>query len=379
MNIIQIGAGKIGRGLLSQLYYEGSHEITYVDKDKILVDELNNRRQYVLRLTTKDTVEDITIKNFKAIHTDNHDTIRDAFIHADMAAVSVGVNELQNVAETIALGIHQRAMTHKPPLDIFIAENQIHSAPILQGHIIPYLNAESMNYFFSSVGLVEAVVGRMVPIPPESLRETDPLLIISEPYRDLPCSHSQMLNPPPAIPGFISVDNIEAYEARKLFIHNALHASIAYLGYGRYTYIWECMDDKAIVDTCMGIVNEVSSALSISYGFVLDDLNEYSSEIIERMRNRHLSDTITRVAGDPIRKLRKNDRLIGSALLCLDNRIKPNALLKAILAAFSYDNPNDPSAVQMQDVIKARGITGFLSIYCGVSNDSLLSKMILSH
>ena len=48
------------------------------------------------------------------------------------------------------------------------------------------------------------------------------------------------------MPGLILADNFEAYEARKLFLHNMSHAALAYLGYARgYEYIWQCAADPA--------------------------------------------------------------------------------------------------------------------------------------
>ncbi len=47
---VQFGAGNIGRGLMGQLFWESGFETVFVDADPSLVDQLNARGSYPLRI-----------------------------------------------------------------------------------------------------------------------------------------------------------------------------------------------------------------------------------------------------------------------------------------------------------------------------------------
>ena len=86
-------------------------------------------------------------------------------------------------------------------------------------------------YFHTHVGLVETVIGCTVPSPSAALQAEDPLLLLAEPYGELPVARDALRAPAPAVSGLIlAADHFDAYEARKLYLHNMSHAALAYLG-----------------------------------------------------------------------------------------------------------------------------------------------------
>ena len=84
-----------------------------------------------------------------------------------------------------------------------------------------------------------------------------------------------------------------------------------------------------------------------------------------------------RVARDPLRKLKANDRLIGAALYCMAQGIDPKNVAKGIATALEYDNSADDTAVKMKSLINDLGIIAFLVSYCGLPEDSPLTQMII--
>ena len=52
-----------------------------------------------------------------------------------------------------------------------------------------------------------------------------------EPYRELPVDRTGFIGEIPQIEGMIPCDNFALYTARKLYLHNAGHAILGYLGY----------------------------------------------------------------------------------------------------------------------------------------------------
>jgi mannitol-1-phosphate 5-dehydrogenase len=198
----------------------------------------------------------------------------------------------------------------------------------------PHLPDDAL--FDRRIGLVETVIGRMVPAPPPG---EDPLLLVAEPYGELPIARNSLRGPVPELPGLVAVDNFAAYEARKFFLHNAAHAALAYLGHERgHEFIWQCAADPDVQCVCRDALRESSEALVKEYGFTSQELDTFSEDLMHRFANQALGDTVTRVAADPRRKLRPDDRLLGAVSLCRKHGLEPTALGQVIASAHRYAN-----------------------------------------
>jgi mannitol-1-phosphate 5-dehydrogenase len=91
-----------------------------------------------------------------------------------------------------------------------------------------------------------------------------------------------------------------------------------------------------------------------------------------------LLDTVQRVARDPIRKLGPNDRLIGSAKLCMEYAIFPEYIALVCGAAFCFDYQGDPDAVKLQEMIAGQGIARTLEQVSEVDPESDFGKKVLA-
>jgi mannitol-1-phosphate/altronate dehydrogenase len=104
------------------------------------------------------------------------------------------------------------------------------------------------------------------------------------------------------------------------------------------------MQFSGIAKIVEGAMHEMLQMLlkktNIDEGF----LNFYCKKELDRFKNNLLFDPISRVAREPFRKLGPKDRLIGAAQLCLTAGIVPENILIGIMAAFYFDNKDDPDA-----------------------------------
>ena len=378
LKAVQFGAGSIGRGFLGQLLFEGSYQTTFVDTDTALVNALEARGSYPLRLVGAAETQNLCIGNLHALLAADTGKIIHAIAEASLLSTAVGVAALPQIAPVIAAGLNVRAAGGGGPINLLLCENQWHAATLMHGLLVPYLTSEALPYLDAQVGLVETVIGRMVPLSTDALRAEDPLLLVAEPYQELPLARAALRGPTPRLPGLLMAENFEAYEARKLLLHNMSHAALAYLGAPRgHSLIWQCAADSEIAQIVAQAMNDVCRALVLEYGFGPSTLAIYDEDLLSRFTNRALGDTVSRVAADPLRKLRPEDRLIGAATLCLKHGIPTAALAEVIRAALCYDNPIDPSAVCLQEMRQHEGDTAVLRSICGLEPASVLTRMIL--
>jgi mannitol-1-phosphate 5-dehydrogenase len=378
MNALCFGAGNIGRGFLGQLLWEGGFETCFMDIDEHLIDCLNRRGEYPLRLVDGfGPARNLKIGDVRGIAAIDTARVVEAFAAADIVLTSVGVGALPRIAPVLAQAIAARRAEGRP-VDILLCENQWKASELMRNILTPLIPEASRAFFESRVGLVDVVVGRMVPRPGPAALAEDPLLVIAEPYHALPCAKAMFRAPIPPVAGLEAEEDFEAYVARKLYVQVAGHAAFAYLGYPRHPFLWQCVEDRRVRAAVEPALDEAERAMAAKFSFTLDELRAFTAEMIERYRNQALGDTVERVAQDPMRKLRPDDRLVGAANLCLERGVRPAALARVIAAALRYDNPRDPSAVAMQAKIKELGLPVFLAQHCGIPPDSELAEMIIT-
>ncbi len=375
---IIFGAGNIGRGFIGQLFSESGYQVTFVDVDQTLLAALNQSGQYTIRLVTNESSTDVIVGPVQGLAAGDREAVAQAVAEAEIGATAVGAGALKYVAPVVAAGIVKRAdrgMT--TPLNLIICENLKDAANIFRQMVKAELPPGYHDYLAQYIGFVDTVIARMVPPLPPELRAQDPSLIVVEPYKELPVDATGFVGSPPEIVGMQPDSPFSFYTDRKLYMHNASHAVLGYLGYRRgYVYGYEALLDAEIAAAVWGTMRESQRALEKKYSLAGGALGKYIEEMIGRFGNRALGDTVFRLSRDPIRKLAPKDRLIGAALNALAQGVEPVYLVKGIVAALHFDPPEDPIALQLQDQLQRTGLAAVLQSVCGLAPDSPLARLI---
>lgn len=375
------GAGNIGRGFIGQLFSESGYRITFVDVDQPLLAALNGKGRYTIRLVTNQSSEEVSVSPVQGLPADDAEAVAQAVAEAEIGATAVGARVLEHVAPNVAAGVIRRAEQGlDAPFNLIICENLKGAARIFKDMVQAALPAAYHPYLNNHIGFVDTVIARMIPPLPPELHAQDPGLIIVEPYKELPVDASAFVGAVPRITGLIPANKFSFYTERKLYIHNAGHAVLGYLGYQQtYTYGYEALEDAEIVTTVKAAMTESQQALERKYRLPAGELTPYVDDLMIRFGNRVLGDTIFRLGRDPIRKLAHNDRLVGAALNALSQGIEPKNLVKGIAAAFRFDSPDDPVAIQLQTQLQKEGFDVVLANVCGLSPGSILAGLVRQH
>lgn len=373
------GAGAVGRGFLGQLFSESGYEVVFIDVDEVLIERLNARRAYPIHLVTNAGSEEITIQPVRALNSRQSEEVAHAVAGASIAATAVGARVLPIIAPLVAEGICRRAADPAcGPLNIIICENLKDAAASFRKMVAGHLPEALQSNLAQNVGFVDTVIGRMVPPPTEEMRASDAALIAVEPYKELPVERAAFIGPIPEIIGMQACDNFPAYTARKLYIHNCGHAYIGYLGYLKgYEYGYEALADREIRADFEKAMQESMRGIVAAYNVEAAWLEAHKNDLTERFANRALGDTIFRIARDPLRKLAPRDRLIGAARLAEIAGVRPLALAKGIAAGYHFAAAEDPLAMEMQNIIRSRGITAALESVSGLKPGENLTNLVL--
>ncbi|MBW7864858.1 MAG: mannitol dehydrogenase [Candidatus Hydrogenedens sp.] len=373
---VHFGAGNIGRGFLGQLYFESGYRTVFVDVVEEVVSALKTRHAYPIEIVGEESAR-IPVSNVDAVDGRDLEAVAAAVAMADIASTAVGVNALPHIVPGLAEGLRRRLEAETPPLNIIVCENLLHAGPFLRGKVLERLPEALHDALEARTGFVEASIGRMVPVMTPEQRAEDPLLVCVEAYCELPVDRDAFKGGIPEIAHLKPIANFGAYVERKLFVHNLSHAATAYLGHLRgHEFIWQAIRDNAVRERVEAATIESCNALALRRGLDRAALEEHRLDLIHRYHNRGLADQVERVARDPVRKLGREDRLVGGALQCLEAGITPQEIGFTVAAAMRYDSPTDPGARRVQALMAQGGVNAVLAEICQIGPESPLAELV---
>ena len=110
---IHFGAGNIGRGFIGELLVRSGYEVTFVDVNAELVDLINERRAYDIKIVG-DKPEIIHVEHVRAINSAAHpEELIKAICEADIITTAIGPNILKFIAPNLAAGLAERVKVNQ--------------------------------------------------------------------------------------------------------------------------------------------------------------------------------------------------------------------------------------------------------------------------
>ena len=371
---VMYGGGNIGRGFIGALLSQSGYRVTFIDVAEPVVNALQTNGRYPVRYVSKEGHEDVWIENVTAVNGNDTAAAAEAIANCDILATAVGARILKFIVPNLVAGLRMRWAAGKGPLNIIICENLNDANKILEGMLKEQLTEEEQRLFDESVGLVEASIGRMVPVQTDSMKDGEPMRVCVERYGFLPVDKAAFKGGEPQIKNMVPYEPFDFYIKRKLYVHNMGHATCAYLGnLLGLEYIYQAIAVPEIRVLVQNAMQESAMALSKNYGADLGDLQKHIYDLLYRFTNSALLDTCQRVGGDPSRKLSPTDRMIGSATLALQMGIAP-AYITVGTAAGLFRFINEEA--QPQTTETARKV---LQEVAGLDPDGELAAMILDY
>lgn len=370
MKAVMYGGGNIGRGFIGALFANSGYEVAFVDVVDDVINTLNREHTYPVRIVKGDSHEDIDVTNVSAVDGKDAMAVAEAIADADIMATAVGVNVLKFIIPNIVEGLRLRKERNLPPFNIIICENLNDANKIIEGMIKERLNDEEIVWFDENIGLVEAAIGRMVPIQTEEMKDGNPLRVCVESYGYLPVDKDAFKGEIPEIKNMVPFAPFDFFVKRKLFVHNMGHAITAYLGdLLGIEYIYEAIDNDDVYIIVKGAMEESARALSKKYDVPLGDILLHRINLLDRFTNAALRDTCDRVGREPARKLSPKDRLIGSSSLAFEMGVTPAYIaIGAAAGLFRYMNEEEDKTITASAVIEN---------VCELDKNSELATLIL--
>jgi mannitol-1-phosphate 5-dehydrogenase len=349
---VGFGFGPIQAGLFAKEAFESRNftRIVISEIDQKLVDAVRaNRGTYYVNVARSDRVETVRIDGVELFN-----PTRDKELHAALAQATEITTCLPSVkffesdkpdcvAALMAEGL--RARTSDATI-VYAAENNNHAAEILEEAVTKKFNAPlppRVQFLNTVIGKMSQVVTdpaeiaqrRLTPIAPG----IDRAFLIEE-FNRILVTKTTIAGFTPGIRVFIEKDDLLPFEEAKLYGHNAIHAMLGFIGTLKgYVKMPELAGDKALMRVAReAFIRDSGGALIRKYATLGDDLfteagyRAYADDLLERMTNPHLADSVARAARDVVRKLGVNDRIFGTMALALEHGIEPKNMAMGALA-----------------------------------------------
>ena len=378
MSCVIFGAGKIARGFVGHLLYLSGIDFVFVEKVDALCDLINERQQYLVNILG-DSSKNTVVKNAKALKFSQKEEIAAAIANADCVFNSVGGKNLGEIVPFLAAGIERRAQVNPKPLNIITCENWKKPADILKDGIAAVISDDHRAFFEENVGITEAVIMRSAIESTPELLAQDPLVVNAQNFWRFPFDASRLKAPMPE--GMMCLEPIYEFTGfleRKFYTYNAANGTTSFVGAVLgYTYIADAASDDRILALLDGVYKETATALSKKHNFPFEEQWAFTRTSLTKLQDKNIVDYIERNARDPIRKLGPDDRLVGSARLCLEYGVIPENLATAIACAIHYEQPTDEFAVQLKEMREQHGIPYVLENVCKLDSNGTLAKLIL--
>jgi mannitol-1-phosphate 5-dehydrogenase len=348
------GFGPIQAGLfVAEAWQSGRFDrIVISEIDAALVEAIRkNRGRYSINVAHSDRIEVRHIDGVELLNPNDP---------ADHARLSVALSQSteivtslpsvsfytagddRSVAARIADGLRNRSL----PAIVYTAENNNHAAEILQEQVGSRLGAALP----PTVQFLNTVIGKMsqVVTDPAVIRQMnlDPIApgidkaFLVEAFNRILVTRTTIPGFRPGIDVFVEKDDLLPFEEAKLFGHNAIHALLAFLAdFKGLTRMTEVAGDQRIMEIArQAFLEESGAALTRKYASLGDDLfsdygyKAYAEDLLIRITNPWLNDSVERAVRDPIRKLAPNDRIFGTMSLALEYGVEPKNMALGALA-----------------------------------------------
>jgi mannitol-1-phosphate 5-dehydrogenase len=374
--VVIFGAGKIARGFVGHLLYLSGIDFLFVEKAEALCALINERKKYTVNVLGAPE-KNCVVQNARALNFSEADAVAAAIAGADAVFGAVGGKNLPDIVPLLTKGIEEKAR-RGGKLNIVTCENWKRPADVLREGIEAAISEGARAYFQESVGITEAVVMRSAIEADASARAADPLVVNVQNYWELHVDAARLKGALPDIRGLHLIDEFSGFLERKFYTYNAANGTVSYLGaLLHYKVLADAAHDERILAILDGVYGETARALSKKHHFPLSEQLKFAKTSLAKLQDYTIVDTIERNARDPMRKLGPDDRLVGSARLCLDEGVTPEYLAIAIAAALHYESPGDPSAEELDQTLAARGAGFVLESVCKLEKGGALYALVL--
>ncbi|GCF94173.1 mannitol-1-phosphate 5-dehydrogenase [Enterococcus florum] len=370
---LHFGGGSIGIGFIADLLYESGYEVTIVDIDRDLVQQINETNTFDLYLINEG-YQKKQLTNLHALSSiEDQKEIIEKIRTTELITTAVWAENLPKIAPVLLKGLKKRVAENGQRVTILACENAMFNSEILRNAILA-LDASAKVWLDQIAAFPNTAVDRMVLASEHQDKKT---IDIGRDY-ELVIEESKLVDPTDKpIKDAVYTTDLKKYIERKLYVVNCGHAWAGYIGFVHgYSVMRDVFSNEELVQLIRETMWESAHLLMEKHGFTEQDMADYIDFIMDRYQTPGITDMITRVSRSPIRKLQPEERLVGPCVQCEEHGLKNTRLLEGIAAAFLFDNPEDEQSVELLAFVAEHGIDQAIVHFTTISAGTRMHQVI---
>jgi mannitol-1-phosphate 5-dehydrogenase len=377
--LLVIGAGNIGRGVIGGLFFESGYHLYIYDIMAERMEKLKEQGSYLVERIGADQKRRIVVDDFEVLDCSTTEDLIEHMKTVDLIACCVYEGAFSSICENLKEAIEYRAKNDAEPLNILLCVNALGAPDYFETKLTKLLkdNEQAGKYLKEKTGICQVMVGMAAMPSSDELMAEDAFAVTTKLDGHIGIDEEPFKGKLPDVKQTGGVAKGKAQIYRKVYTGNMKHCMLAFLGNAKgYEFIRDTYDDPWIEECAFGAFYEADAAIQKEYEFDEKDHQEWIDFIVKAPKNRNLKDAFTRVAANPKTKLSRDNRFVGPAILCMKHHILPYYLSKGIAYGFLYRNEADADSVEITDFVKEHGIEKALEVYCGLKEEWELKQLI---
>jgi mannitol-1-phosphate 5-dehydrogenase len=259
------------------------------------------------------------------------------------------------------------------PLDVWVVENA-ECGGILEDAV--RASARDRELVLPPLGFAGAVADAVVARGGWGPGEEP--VFVGDVHRRLLIDRFRLRGEIPPLSGVVGTLRYPARLREKLYVFNAGHAVCAYLGWLRgHPTVDLAVSDPYLRPVIAGTMLESRRALLRAHPELGSDVHGPVAEALARFAAPELSDPVSRVARNPIRKLGPGDRLLGPARLVRETTgAIPAYFALAVAGALLFRGEGDEEAADLAGMLRTDGVMAVLRAVCGLEEADPFARAV---
>lgn len=359
-NILIIGAGRLGKGFIGEAFEKANWRVSFLDKDPLVINNLK-KGSYKVKIATPKEIKNRTVRNYQQFLTSADHPELSAFLAADIVMIPVYPEDLEEVFTYIFPDlVAQQKNNPDKKLDLVLLTNKIYLDKKVNIFLENKIGPNLKSWFEEHIFIRDAIIRRSTDAKNNASLEINSMaaasLLIETPLH-VSLTDVEWMEPK---------ENVPKLKEVKIYTLNGPHATTAFFGkYKHYQTIPEAQADTVIQKLVKSVKTEISHACKKEFGLSQSEIGQLVE--IPNLK-QEVPDSIKRVAYDPLRKLSNNDRLCGPIKLCEKYGLNHGGLDKAVALGLKYYDKDDPKSIEMQNLIKEKGIFSAIKEITGLDD-----------
>lgn len=385
--VLIVGSGRSGRGMLGELYEKAGYLPIFCDIDHEMLKGLKKQGYYEVSMHNirNNTTEIRKIERFETIDVVNeYDRYIKMLGTVRFVSSALMPEAFEHFAKAIADAVlYRRNDQISTPLFITLGANYVGLRQTYEKLIEEKLG-EKIDPEKDHVHILMSIVNRKNLLPDHPEQFEDRYRIEGDDKGVLRVDDDPYLRKESDIPSFFRLEEgLDGAMAVKIWTGNVVQCSMAFVALNKgMSDTNEAANDPEASSYAYYASLEAYEGIRKGYGLPERSIQD-SKYTVTIFRSEDFKDSLYRIAREPLRKMKRNDRFIGPALCCLKYGILPYYITRCLAYGFLYYNEKEEDTLYIRDYVSKNGIEKAVEAFCEldlkVPDEKIVHQLIVDH